>query len=147
MKVILLQDVAKIGKKGEVADVPNGYAMNSLVPSGKAMAATGGNLKQAQAKAAAMAVGVADSAAAFDEAKAMLTKTSPRIEAAMNDQDHMFEAVSADAVVAAAAVVGATITADMVKFAEPIKAAGEHEVALVSGDQHGTFTLIVSKTA
>lgn len=47
MKVILRQDVSKLGHKGDVLDVSNGYARNYLVPKGYAIAATPGALKQA----------------------------------------------------------------------------------------------------
>jgi large subunit ribosomal protein L9 len=40
MKVILLQDVKKIGKKNEVKEVNDGYARNFLIAQKKAMAAT-----------------------------------------------------------------------------------------------------------
>lgn len=147
MKVILLQDVAKIGLKGSIADVPNGYAMNSLIPNGKAAPATGGALKAAKVQAAASAAGAADAAASFASASKTLADNPLTIEATMNDQDHLFEAISADAVVAAAASAGATITADMVQFEQPIKAAGEHTVSLVAGSDSATFTLTVTKAA
>lgn len=146
MKVILKQDVAKIGKKGAIVEVPNGYALNSLIPGGKAAPATGANLKQAEANAAASAASASDSAAAFDAAVAALA-AGVSISATVNEQDHLFEAISADAVVAAAATAGATITADMVQFAEPIKAVGEHEVALVSGEQRASITVTVTGAA
>jgi len=144
MKVILLQDVAKIGTKGSVVEVPNGYAMNSLIPQRKATPATGANLKNAEAKTAAVAQDAADTETAFYAAKEALA-SGVSIAATMNEQDHLFEAVSADSVVEAAKVAGATITADMVEFSEPIKAAGEHEVSLVSGDHKATFTVTVTK--
>lgn len=40
MKVIFLQDVRGKGKRGEVKDVPDGYAQNFLIKQGKAKAAT-----------------------------------------------------------------------------------------------------------
>ena len=46
MKVILIKDVEKIGNFGEVVNVKDGYAKNFLIPSGIAIIATSGNLKQ-----------------------------------------------------------------------------------------------------
>ena len=40
MKVVLLQDVKKIGKKGEIKDVSDGYARNFLLAKGLGVAAT-----------------------------------------------------------------------------------------------------------
>lgn len=50
MKVILLEDVAKVGKKGEVVDVKSGYAHNFLFKNNVAIEATKGNLKNLQMK-------------------------------------------------------------------------------------------------
>ena len=58
MKVILLDDVAKLGQRGDVRDVSDGYARNFLIPKKLALSATSGNLnnldhikKQQDAKA------------------------------------------------------------------------------------------------
>jgi large subunit ribosomal protein L9 len=45
MKVILLDDVAKVGRRGEVRDVSDGFARNFLLPKKLALTATAGNLK------------------------------------------------------------------------------------------------------
>ena len=52
MKVILLQDVAKIGRRFDVITVPDGYGMNQLIPKGMAKPATPENLKAIQAQTA-----------------------------------------------------------------------------------------------
>ena len=58
MKVILLDDVVKLGRRGDVRDVSDGYARNFLIPKKLALSATSGNLnnldhikKQQEAKA------------------------------------------------------------------------------------------------
>jgi large subunit ribosomal protein L9 len=48
VKVILSDDVDKLGKKGDVVVVADGYARNFLVPKGLALMATKGSLKQAE---------------------------------------------------------------------------------------------------
>lgn len=48
MKIILANDVDKLGNKGDVVTVADGYARNYLVPQGLAMIASKGALKQAE---------------------------------------------------------------------------------------------------
>lgn len=49
MKVILTQDVERLGKKGEVVEVRDGYARNYLLPKGLAIYATKARLNQIEA--------------------------------------------------------------------------------------------------
>jgi len=53
MKVVLTQDVPKLGKAGEIKDVSDGYGRNFLLPKGFATIATQGMVKQAQERAEA----------------------------------------------------------------------------------------------
>ena len=48
MKVLLLKDVYKLGRAGDVKKVANGYGRNYLMPQGLAMLATPGALKQVE---------------------------------------------------------------------------------------------------
>lgn len=48
MKVLLLKDVYKLGRAGDVKKVANGYGRNYLIPQGLAVLATPGALKQAE---------------------------------------------------------------------------------------------------
>ncbi|OAA30131.1 50S ribosomal protein L9 [Kosmotoga arenicorallina S304] len=50
MKVILLKDVPKLGKKGELKEVSNGYGRNYLIPRGLAVEATSSELAKLRAQ-------------------------------------------------------------------------------------------------
>jgi large subunit ribosomal protein L9 len=45
MRIVLREDIDKLGRRGETIDVANGYARNYLLPKRKALTATAGNLK------------------------------------------------------------------------------------------------------
>ncbi len=46
MRVILLRDIARLGRKGEIKDVPDGHAFNFLIPGKHAVPATAENTKR-----------------------------------------------------------------------------------------------------
>ena len=50
MKVILLEDVKKLGKKDEIIEVSSGYARNFLIPNKKAIVAENVNLNKLEGK-------------------------------------------------------------------------------------------------
>src|SRR4051794_35500589 len=53
MKVLLSQDVEKLGKSGDVKEASGGYGRNFLLPKGLAVLATKGQVKQAEERHAA----------------------------------------------------------------------------------------------
>ena len=55
MKVILQQDVKKLGKKGDIVEVSEGYGRNFLLPRKAAVPATSQNLNVANAQAGSKA--------------------------------------------------------------------------------------------
>ena len=57
MQVILLERVAKLGQMGDVVDVKPGFARNYLLPQGKAMNATDGNIARFETEKAHLVAG------------------------------------------------------------------------------------------
>ncbi len=55
MKILLTQDVEKVGKAGQIKTVADGYARNFLIPRGMAVLATEGTIKQVQSHSKAEA--------------------------------------------------------------------------------------------
>ena len=129
MEIILLQDVDKLGKKGDVAHVAEGYARNFLLPRKLAQIATPARIaaaKQAMEDRAAVTRREAERA---DETREMLAKTVITITAPVGTSDRLFGSVTnqdiADAIYQARKV---RIDKHSVELEEPIKTVGTHMV-------------------
>jgi large subunit ribosomal protein L9 len=144
MKVILLQDVAKIGSRSEIVEVPDGYAMNQLIPKRMAEPATKANVKRVERLNEHKAAGKEAAVESFETAVATIEATPITITVEANEKGHLFKAISPEEVVVAAQAVGAVITDEMVSFTNPIKEIGEHQVTLTQADQTATISITVA---
>lgn len=146
MKVILLQDVAKIGQKYQIVQVPDGYAFNKLIPQNLAKPATPQNVKQIEKRAATLAEQKESGDQFFAAAIEKMTAEPLKIEVEPNGQGHLFQAVHAEDVIKAASAVGVEITANQIVFASPIKEVGSHTITLSNGEKKSEITIeVVSK--
>ena len=94
MKVILQQDVKKLGQKGDIVEVSEGYGRNFLLPRKAAVLATAQNLNVANAQAGSKA---RKEAMAADEAKLMakqLEKVEVKIPVRIGDGGKLFGSVT-----------------------------------------------------
>ena len=94
MKVILQQDVKKLGKKGDIVEVSEGYGRNFLLPRKAAVPATSQNLNVANAQAGSKA---RKEAMAADEAKLMakqLEKVEVTIPVKIGEGGKLFGSVT-----------------------------------------------------
>lgn len=144
MRIILLQDVAKIGRRYDVVEVSDGYALNQLIPKKMAEAATPANLKRVEKMNANKAASAEADAESFKVAVETIEATPITITLDANEKGHLFKAVDADEVVTAAQAVGAMVTEGMVEFSAPIKEVGEHEVTLKQAGEIATITVNVA---
>lgn len=135
MKVMLWQDVDKVGKRGDVIDVKDGYARNFLLPRKLARKVVAGReaalqkefelAKRRAAKQEAVLVSGAKEIAAK-----MAGITSVSIEVNTNEEGHLYGAVSPSMVVDALKDQGLKVDARAIEIAEPIKQVGTYEVTV-----------------
>lgn len=136
MKVILLQDVARIGKRFEVANVPDGHALNMLIPKRMAEPATPENLKRLEARKSKVTADKNAAAENFAATAERVNGSTQTLTMEANEQGHLFQAVKTDQVAALF-----DVAADQVKMADGIKEIGEHQVEITDGEHTATFTL------
>lgn len=145
MKVILLRDVAKIGRRHQVVEVPDGFALNKLIPQGDAKAATVGNIKSVtnqQKKYQQDREGIITNLKDIAE---NLTNVPLTIAAVANAQGHLFKAIHVDDVIEAARILGIDIPKDCIVIEAPIKAVGKASITLRS--QGKSFSLNINVIA
>ena len=145
MKVILLKDVARIGKKGEVKEVPSGHALNLLIPRKLAEPAIPENLKKLRERQSKQADSVAHTEESFADALRTLATIKVELTAPANEQGHLFKGVKATDIVERLIELKIAISIENIKLSEPIKSLGDHEIALASEKQHGSFILSIIK--
>ena len=129
MEIILLQDVEKLGNKGEVAQVSDGYARNYLFPRKLAEMATPDRIaavRQIMEEKAAHARREAERA---EETRDLLAKTVLTVPAPVGSGERLFGSVTnqdiADAIYAARKI---RVDKRKVDLEEPIKTVGTYMV-------------------
>ena len=130
MEVILKQEIHKLGGKGDVVRVANGYARNFLFPKQMALPATAANRKQIDEMRAA-----ADREAARlrgDAAKLaeQLEALTIEITARAGDSDQLFGSVTSRDIAAELETKGYTIDRHKIALSKPIRMVGEHVVSV-----------------
>jgi large subunit ribosomal protein L9 len=144
MKVIFLQSVSRVGKKHEIKNVNDGYALNFLFPRKLAELAT----DQAVAKLKQREAEILVEKGIQDE---LLTKNLEQLkeqvvtmESKANEKGHLFQAIHKKEIVEELSKSHtASIAEDYILIDKPIKEIGEFEIPIKIKDKKSFFKLIV----
>jgi large subunit ribosomal protein L9 len=130
MKVILKEEIKKLGKMGQIVDVADGYARNYLVPKGLAVEANTKNIRSMehakkiiQEKSRKMK----DSAQDFASRISSLTLT---IKAKAGEEEKLFGSVTTMDIAEALLNEGIEIDKKKISLEEPIKRLGSYSVQI-----------------
>jgi large subunit ribosomal protein L9 len=130
MKVILKEDIPKLGRMGKTVQVARGYGRNYLIPQGKAIQATSKNMKALEHERM-LIQRKADLARKEAEGLAgkirglTLTLTRKVVE-----EDKLYGSVSVSDISQALEEAGVEIERKLIKLDEPIKSLGEFKVSI-----------------
>ncbi len=145
MEVLLRQRIEKLGERGEIVRVADGYARNYLIPQGLAMLATKGVRKQAESMTRAE---TRRESLRRDQAmteRGALDGKAVTVRARANELGHLFGSVGVREIAEALHEThGVQLDPTKLHLAEPIREAGEFAVeAHVYGDITATITVTV----
>jgi len=130
MKVLLCQDVEKLGWLGDIVEVKEGFARNYLLPQRVAIAATEANVKSLAEEKARRAEQRVLEQKRFEAAIKAVDGAQVIISAKTNEQGHLFGSVSAHDIAENLRTQGFEVRDDVVRLPEHIKEIGTYDVTL-----------------
>ena len=143
MKVILLSDVSKLGKRFDVKEVAPGYALNLLIPKGLARIADQGSIirieQEKKNEASSRSKNEEKIISGIEAMGGTIT-----MERKGNEKGHLFASVHKDEIGSLLKEkTGVEILGDQIEHDTPIKEAGEHSITVKVGDKSIKIKLIV----
>lgn len=144
MKVLLCEDIEKLGWLGDVVEVNMGYARNYLLPQGLAKVATEDSIRAiADEKIKRSEQRIEDSKRLTNAAKAV-EGAEAVVAAKANEQGHLFGSVTERQIAANLREQGFEVADEIVQLPEHIKEIGTHSVTLkFSDDSTVTVNVVV----
>lgn len=130
MKVILTEDVPRVGHQGDVVSVKPGYGRNFLIPTGKALPVTSGNLAQLKVKMRFEETRAMKDRRAAEELAGRLNTVSCTVRVQADESDKLYGAVHERDIAAALEDQGFSVDPHTIALDEPIKLLGVYPVQI-----------------
>ena len=146
MKVIFLQDVSRIGKKYDIKEVNDGYAMNFLLPRKLVVTATPRAVAELEMRKKEIVL-------KREVQENLLLKNLEAIKGKVvtikgkaNDKGHLFSAIHKKEIIEEMKKqLNAEISEEFIILEKPIKEIGECEIPISIKDKNSSFKLIVEE--
>lgn len=131
MEIVLLERVEKLGQMGDVVQVKDGYARNFLLPQGKALRATGDNLKRFENDRAQLEARNLEAKKEADAVASKLDGSKFVVIRQASEAGSLYGSVTARDVAEAATEGGYSVEKRQVVLEKPVKELGLHEMRVV----------------
>jgi large subunit ribosomal protein L9 len=130
MEVILRDHVEKLGKRGEIVKVSDGYARNYLLPRKLALPATDGNRKHVERERKIMETREAGEKSQAEAIASRLSTIDITIARRVGETEQLYGSVTATDIADFLKSKGFEVDRRKLILPEPIKTLGEHDVPL-----------------
>lgn len=145
VKLILRQEIHRLGAAGDVVSVKPGYARNYLLPQGKAVLATRGRVKEVEHQQRVITEKLAKEMKDLEALKVQLEALVLEFEAQAGEEGKLFGSVTLQQVADQLAEKGQSIDRRKISLDEPIRSVGEHVVAVrLRSDVVANLKVVVS---
>lgn len=128
MDVILREDVAHLGKAGEIVKVKDGYGRNFLIPRGLAYHASEASRRSIETEAKRRAERQSTDRRGAEDLAAKLAAASITFEVKAGEGDKLFGSITAADIAGRLKELGFTIDKRTIELAEPLKMIGVYTV-------------------
>ena len=146
MEVILREDVDKLGRRGEVVKVAEGYGRNFLLPRGLGMAVTATNKATIERERKAHEARAAKEKAEWESVAARINSIRFVAPRKVGENDVLYGSVTSGDIAEFLKNKGVEIDKRKVQLDEPIKHLGDHEVKIkLHPEVVATMKVLVSK--
>lgn len=146
MEIILQEDVEKLGTRGQVVTVKEGYARNYLLPQKLAIPANASNMKRLEKMRAAFAKKEATERESAQQQAALLASVTLKLSRKAGENDQLFGSVTTGDIAEALKAQGYEIDKRKIQLNDPIKLVGEYPITLkLYRDVTATVTLTVDR--
>lgn len=146
MKVILKQDVEKLGRRGDVVNVAPGFGRNYLIPRKMAIAVTPTNIKMIEIERAALKKKAEAERKTFQSLVEKLNQVTLTFTRRAGEKDVIFGSVSAGDVKEALDGLGFEVDKKKILLDEPIKRLGNFAVPVkISMDDRAEIKVVVAR--
>lgn len=131
MKIILLQDVPKLGKEHEVKEVADGYATNYLIPNGLAKIADKKGLEVAKKQREIMVEQAAEEFEKIGQMARKMEGLEVEVAVKVGDKGQLFEKVGPQKIAARLKEMGYEIAKEQVELTKKIEEIGEFDAKII----------------
>ncbi len=130
MKIILREDVEKLGKAGEIVKVKDGYGRNYLIPRKLAVLANVRNMKALDHDRRTIETRAKKTRKTAEETAATLSAVSLTLPAKAGEEGKLFGAITSRDIAEALGKAGVTVDRKAIQLADPIKQVGDYKVKI-----------------
>ena len=130
MELILRDDVDKLGRRGDIVKVKEGFARNFLLPRGLGMPVNAANKAMIEKEKKAHAARLAKEKAEFEQLAARIASLRFIAPRKVGENDVLYGSVTSGDIADFLKNKGVEIDKRKVQLEEPIKKLGEHEVVV-----------------